>query len=131
MLCGSCQPGLSLSLRSSHCVLCPRSWRDYLPLTLSAAVLAGILLIAVILILKLTVAVGTLNGMFFYANIIDFNSATFFSSFSMKFFYVLLKWINLEIGLDVCFYDGMTTYWKTWLQLALRHSTSNHHHSHQ
>ena len=26
--------------------------------------------------------------------------------------------LNLEIGFDVCFFKGMDTYWKTWLQLA-------------
>ena len=118
LLCGSCQPDFSLSLGSSHCVQCPHSWQRYLPLTLLAAVFAGILLIIIIMIFKLTVAVGTLNGLIFYANIIDSSSATFFPSSSTKLFYILLKWLNLEIGIDMCFYDGMTTYWKTWLQLA-------------
>ena len=120
ILCGVCQPGLSLSLGSSHCVLCSNSWWINFVVTIVAAALTGVLFVAVILILKLTVAVGTLNGLIFYANIIDASSTTFFeiSSPSTKFFYALISWLNLEIGLDVCFYDGMTTYWKTWLQLV-------------
>ena len=45
----------------------------------------------------MTVAVGTLNGLIFYANIIDSSSATFFPTSSTKVFYVLTKWLNLDI----------------------------------
>ena len=29
-----------------------------------------------------------------------------------------MTWLNLEIGIDVCFIDGLDAYIKTWLQLA-------------
>ena len=72
------------------------------------------------MVLNLTVAVGTLNGLIFYANIIGANDSIFFtgpSSLTM-FFYIFISWINLEVGFDTCFFEGMDTYWKTWLQLA-------------
>ena len=31
---------------------------------------------------------------------------------------MLISWLNLEVGFDICFFKGMNTYWKTWLQLA-------------
>jgi hypothetical protein len=31
---------------------------------------------------------------------------------------VFVAWLNLDIGIDVCFFDGLDTYTKTWLQLA-------------
>ncbi len=31
---------------------------------------------------------------------------------------VFILWLNLELGLDTCFIEGMDTYIKTWLQLA-------------
>ena len=118
LLCSLCQPGLSLSLGSSRCMSCSDSWQINFAMTLLAAILAGVLLVTVILILNLTVAVGTLNGLVFFANIIESSSATFFPTSSVSVFYVLVKWLNLEIGLDVCFFEGMTIYWKTCLQLA-------------
>ena len=31
---------------------------------------------------------------------------------------MFVAWLNLDIGIDVCFLDGLDTYTKTWLQLA-------------
>ena len=72
------------------------------------------------MIFNLTVAVGSLNGLIFYANIIGANSSTFFAglSSSTKFPSIFISWLNLEVGFDICFFEGMDTYWKTWLQLA-------------
>ena len=116
-LCGVCQPGLSLSLGTSSCITCSN---QYLIIFLLGASLAGISLVALMLILNLTVAMGTLNGLIFYANIIGANSSTFFPSTSrkLKTLYVFISWLNLDIGFDVCFFKGMDTYWKTWIQLA-------------
>ena len=84
------------------------------------SILAGTLLIALLLTLNLTVAIGTLNGLIFYANIVGANSSTFFSGLppSTKYFSILISWLNLEVGLDVCLFEEMDTYSKTWLQLA-------------
>ena len=79
---------------------------------------SGILLVVSILVLNLTVAVGTLNGLIFYANIIGANTSIFFPTANLRFISNFLSWLNLEMGFDACFYDGLDTYWKTWLQLA-------------
>ena len=120
LLCSLCQPGLSLSLGSSRCIPCSRSWyTSYVPIIL-ITMIAGILLVVVLLTFKLTVDTGLLNGLIFYANIIGANTSTFFSGLlpSTKFNLALISWLNLEVGFDVCFFEGMNTYWKTWLQLA-------------
>ena len=31
---------------------------------------------------------------------------------------VFLSWMNLEMCINFCLYEGMDTYWKTWLELA-------------
>ena len=31
---------------------------------------------------------------------------------------MFVAWLNLDIGIDVCFFDGLDAYAKTWLQLA-------------
>ena len=71
-----------------------------------------------LLALNITVAVGLINGFIFYANIIAANSAVFFPSSGPSFPTVFIAWLKLEIGIDVCFFDGLDAYIKTWLQLA-------------
>ena len=74
ILCGVCQPGLSLSLGSSHCLYCSACWyREFLVIVI-IAIVAGIVLVALLMVLNLTVAVRTLNGLIFYANIIGANA---------------------------------------------------------
>ena len=82
---------------------------------LVAGLLAGVVLVVVLMTLNLTVAIGTLNGIIFYANVLGATSGT---GLSNRIPSILISWLNLEIGLDVCFFEGMDMYWKTWLQLA-------------
>ena len=65
----------------------------------------------------MTVVVGLINGFIFYANIVAANSAVFFPSSEPSFPTVFVAWLNLNMGIDVCFYDGLDAYTKTWLQL--------------
>ena len=84
ILCGKCLPGFSLSLGSSHCTKCSVHWPLVcLAITISA-VLAGILLVALLLALNLTVAIGTINGIIFYANIVHANISTLISFHSLS-----------------------------------------------
>ena len=112
ILCGTCSSGYSLSLGSSRCILCQIYWPIVTVILVTVFIMGGLLLVSIILILNLTVAVGTLNGIIFYANIVAANSNTVFPS------NVFIYWLNLELGFDTCFFDGMDIYWKTWLQFA-------------
>ena len=116
LLCGGCQPGLSLALGSSHCLQCSN---DYLSLLVGFAP-AGIALVILLLVCKLTVAVGTINGLIFYANIIAVNKSVFFPSgdtnIILDILRVFIAWLNLDLGIETCFYDGMDAYSRTWLQ---------------
>ena len=117
-LCGSCQPGLSLSLGSSHCLQCPRYWPALLIAITIAAILAGIALVALLLVLNMTVAVGTLNGLIFYANVVSAYQSILLPFQGINFITVFISWLNLDLGIDTCYFPGMDTYIKTWLQLA-------------
>ena len=113
ILCGSCQSGLSIALGSSHCLAnCSDA---YLVLILLFAAL-GILLVIVILLLRLTVAIGTINGLIFYANIIAANRTIFFPPGDTNILTVFISWLNLDLGIETCFFNGMDAYAKTWLQ---------------
>ena len=118
MLCGACKPGLSLSLGSSKCLNCPSYWPALFVAITVFAVLAGIGLVILFLWLNITVAVGTLNGLLFYANIVAANRVILLPYPEPNFITVFISWLNLELGIDICFIDGMDIYVRTWIQLA-------------
>ena len=76
VLCGRCQTGYSLQLGGNKCIEC-NNW-NYLTLLVVFAVL-GILLVALIKLLDLTVTNGTISGLIFYANVVWRNNAILFS----------------------------------------------------
>ena len=112
LLCGGCQSGLSLTIGSSQCLKCSN---EYLALLIPFA-LAGITLVALIFICKLTVTTGIINGLVFFANIVQAHRAIFFPRAETNILTVFIAWINLDLGIETCFYDGMDAYAKTWLQ---------------
>ena len=75
-------------------------------------------LVILLLILRLTLAVGTTNGLTFYANIVAVNRALFFPSDETNILTVFIAWMNLDLGIETCFFDGMDAYAKTWLQFV-------------
>ena len=117
-LCGSCQPGLSLSLGSSLCLSCPDYWPALLIAVTIAGFLAGIAMVVFLLALNMTVAIGTLNGLIFYANILYANKTLLLQHQGINFMSVFVSWLNLDLGIDTCYFPGMDTYVKTWLQLV-------------
>ena len=118
LLCGSCEPGLSLSLGSSLCLSCPIHWPALLTSITIAAILAGIALVTLLLTLNMTVAVGTLNGLLLYVNILSANRSILLPFQEQNYITVLISWLNLELGIDTCYFEGMDTYSKTWIQLV-------------
>ena len=115
-LCGQCRQTFGLALGSLHCIPCNNS---HSALILFFA-LAGVALIAVIFLLRLTVSVGTLNGLLFYANIIQGNHQAFFPSLrattKLKFFTIFISWLNFDLGIETCFYHDMDIYAYSWFQ---------------
>ena len=118
ILCGKCLPNYSLSLGSSRCIECPDNWYGLLVGIIIAAFFAGIFLVLALLVLNLTVAIGTLNSIVFYANIVYVNRSIYFSQSSLAFASAFISWLNLNIGFNVCFIKGMDSYSKTWLELV-------------
>ena len=113
-LCGGCRNNDSLLLGTSRCQPCTNL---YLTLVIPFA-LAGIALAFFIIFLSLTVAEGTTNGLIFYANIVSFNHSTFFPNGEFNILQVFLSWVNLDLGIETCFYNGMDTYSSAWLQFV-------------
>ena len=114
-----CMPGLSLSLGSSRCIKCPEHlYLNLIGLTIAGFVV-GIVLVILLLVLNLTVAVGSLNGILFYADIVDSNMDAYFPLSTVpNFVTVFVSWLNLNIGFDVCAFEGMGKPVKAVLQLT-------------
>ena len=112
LLCGACKGKFSLVLGTSHCKQCTN---NHLFLLIPFA-LMGVGLVFLLLACKLTVATGTLSGLVFYANIVGPNRIIFLPVESTDAFSIFISWLNLDFGIETCFYNGMDTYSKTWLQ---------------
>ena len=117
ILCGKCQDGLSLALGSNNCIQCPQF--SYLALIIPFAA-AGFGLVALLMVLNLTVSIGTINGLIFYASIVKISESTgiFFPNGLIPVLSQFIAWLNLDLGIETCFYSGMTAYAKVWLQFV-------------
>ena len=119
VLCGACKTGLSLTLGTARCVDYCSNYYFFLIIPLA---LAGVLLVFLLLKCNLTVSTGSTNALIFYANIIHVNRTVFLTQnntdlFS-RFLAVFIAWVNLDLGIDTCFYKGMTAYANTWIQFV-------------
>ena len=114
ILCSQCKQGYSLSIGSSSCTHCSKTWVVQMIGIVLAILIMGITLVTLLLVLNLTVAVGTINGLVFYANIVGSISEPL--KFALPNFVV--AWINLDLGFNGCFINGLDAYWKTWLKFV-------------
>ena len=116
ILCGKCLMGLSAIFGGSQCVACSDA---YLALIIPFAA-AGLCLVLLLFVFNtLTVATGYLNGLIFYANIVQYNRLILFPHDRHTGpLTVFISWINLDLGIQTCFYNGMDTYANTWLQFV-------------
>ena len=119
VLCGGCLANYSVVLGSWKCMECSHSSTyNYIWLTVVMA-LAGVVLVVFLLLVKMTVSSGTINGLILYANIVSFSGLLDHQNCDIHpFLRVFISWINLDFGIEVCFYSGMDVYQKTWLQFV-------------
>ena len=114
MLCSQCQHSLSMVFASSRCMKCTNV---HILITI-IVIVAGIILVVLLYVLNLTVTKGTINGIIFYANIVSINDSVFLVNDNVfKPLRVFISFTNLDLGIETCFYDGMDSYAKMWLQL--------------
>ena len=114
LLCSQCQHHLSMVFASSRCRKCTNV---YLLITI-IVIVAGVGLVVLLYFLNLTVTKGTINGIILYANIISINDSVFLINDNVfKPLQIFISFTNLHFGIETCFYDGMDSYIKMWLQL--------------
>uniref|UniRef100_A0A1X7V9V8 TRP C-terminal domain-containing protein n=1 Tax=Amphimedon queenslandica TaxID=400682 RepID=A0A1X7V9V8_AMPQE len=115
ILCGKCNPGLSLVLGSNKCQSCSNK---YISIVI-AFIVAGICLLLFLLVCNLTVSVGSINGLLFFANIVKLNEVVLFpDGVRIPVLSQFIAWLNLDLGVQICFFSGLDGYWKTWLQFG-------------
>ena len=113
--CGSCLGNYSVVLGTDNCMNCSDS---YLGLV-AVYMLAVILLILFLTAFNVTITNGYLNCFIFYANCIYINRNEFFSTFhKYEVTHLMITWLNLDLGIEVCLFNSMTMIQKTWLQLG-------------
>ena len=119
VLCGQCKDGYSLQLGGNKCIKCNN---NFLAVLIAFAIL-GVLLVALIKLLDLTVASGTISGYIFYANVVWRNNAILFSlqdRQNIGYYVAILPiaWINLDFGIETCFSENFDQLTKTGLQFV-------------
>ena len=120
ILCGGCKKGYSLAIGSSFCVKCSNNSMALLIFFVAA----GFLLVFFIGALDLTITEGTINGLIFYANIVWTYQSLLLPqdqsdiNIGLLFLQGFVAWLNLDFGIQSCFFSGLDAYWKTWLQFV-------------
>ncbi len=113
-LCGACSDNESLVLGSNACKPCHENTNTFIVFFF---VLAGILLVFFLFFLNLTVSVGTINGLVFFANVVKIYEPLFTID-SIPFLSTFISWINLDFGIEICFYHKMEACGKHGLQFV-------------
>ena len=111
LLCSQCTPGTSSQFGSYRCTQCTFAGLLLVPF----GAVAGIILIALLFLFNFTVLQGDIIGIAFYANVVGIMDE-FLLKYSIRPFYVPLALINLGLGLETCFFDGMDEFFKAILQ---------------
>ena len=119
VLCGGCLANYSVILGSWKCMECSHLSSYNFIWLIVVMIQAGVVLVVFLLLVKMTVSSGTMNGLIFFANIMSFSGLLDHQNCDIHpFLHVFISWINLDLGIEVCFYSGMDVYQKTWLQFV-------------
>ena len=113
ILCGGCKQNYSRIIGGSGCQLCDNHVRLSLIVIFAAF---GILLVIVITAFNITITDGYINGFIFYANIISIYIYDLLPLSSRSA--VLVAFLNLDFGIQTCFYKGMTELHLVGLELV-------------
>ena len=119
VVCGACKDSFSVALGNSRCIYCLDNGKYTFLWLVPLFAVMGLILVLSMLFLDLTVSIGLINGLIFYANILSISGLTNNYNCSIHpLLSVFISWVNLDFGIEICFYSGIDMYQKTWLQFA-------------
>ena len=114
-VCSECKPGYSAVFGTKHCMKCSNMWL----LTILLYAILGILLVLFLYITHFTIDQGTVVGIVLFANLAMFVLSQLYDrSSTFGLVETFISMLNFDIGVSLCFYDGMTDVVKTALQFA-------------
>ena len=111
LLCSQCTPGTSSQFGSFRCTQCTFAGLLLVPF----GAVAGIVLIMLLFLFNFTVLQGDIVGIAFYTNVAGIMDE-FLLKYSIRPFYIPLALINLGLGFETCFFDGMDEFSKAIVQ---------------
>lgn len=113
LLCGDCQVGYSNVFGTNECLKCSNYWLFLIPVV----AIAGAILFITIAILETTIDKAWTNVIIFFVSTISFLD---YLSPNPTYSYTFIpsRLIGLQIGVSVCFYDGMTDLHRSFILLA-------------
>ena len=115
-LCGGCSDHYSLVFGSNNCKDC-RGKNKFLALIIPFAA-AGIGLVGFFIFFNLTVSVGTINGLAFFMNVINIYQPYLPNQDLPVVLKQLISLLNLDLGIETCFFHGMNALHKVALQFV-------------
>ena len=105
LACGKCEPNTSTVFGTSRCVECSNIGLLWIP----GFAIAGIIMVLSISFLGVTIAEGYLNGFIFYCNSLNYFFVYLYPRYPYDPVFSPAAWINLNLGIESCFFDGMTS----------------------
>ena len=115
VMCGACKPGLSHILEQFRVpVGCMKCSNKNLAFLIPVFLFSGIILVIFLTIFNMTVTEGTINGLIFYSAV-AYAHPKIFHTDQPTVPWVFVSWLNLDLGFELCAYNGMTGYQYIWL----------------
>ncbi len=117
VLCGKCKENFSLSLGQELCISNSKCSIWMLVTLILVFVFAGISLVFFLSLLNFTVTQGTMYGVLCYVSMVHANHNLLLSS-GPRPLSIVIAWLNLDFGFNVCLYSGLNAYQKIWLEFS-------------
>ena len=114
LLCGGCQEGYSAVFGTNRCMKCSDNTLGLLVFFAAA----GVGIIAVISFLHITVSDGYINVLLFYVSIVSSYEVHITGRLPGREVFIPIYLLNLDMGFETCFYDGMTQLDRVGLNLV-------------
>ena len=102
-MCGGCMENSSAVFGTNRC----RECSHYYLLLIIVFILLGVLLMGAMFFFQITITEGYLNSVVFFANVVSLLT-TLVGRTSVRYVYLPLSLLSLNLGVEVCFFDGMT-----------------------
>ena len=113
VMCSECMEGKSTIFGSNRCWECSDRTLYWIPIF----AVAGVFIIIVIAFLDISVADGCVTGFLFYCNCLNYFLLHVLPTPPTSYVFLPVSWMNLELGIESCFYSNMSNLSRFGLRL--------------